>query len=357
MQRRYRTGVVGGGAGGKLSMAALAASERFDLVALADLRAEVRQEIAALHPGIRTFASHQDMFASCPLEVVCVSTYPPSHREVTRDALALPLHGILVEKPLGDTTAAGRDILHQVRDRRLPLAVPHGLLVAPHGREIIERVRRGDIGHLELMEIECDQWDIINAGIHWLDFFVTLTGHEPVDFVLAQCDSSTRTYRDGMQVETMAVTYAQTRSGVRVVMQTGDDVRIARPGKSVLFRLVGTDGLIEFYGWENAYRVVTAAQPRGQVMHPPASGKTLHQLHLDTLAEQMDRGAPDYTVAEGSLMALEVCEAAYLSGRHRCVVTLPLERFAPPAATEWQPGQPYDGQGGGRNGRLLAPSP
>src|SRR3712207_8225841 len=45
------------------------------------------------------------------------------------------------------------------------------------------------------------RWDIINAGIHWLNFFVTLTDNEPLDYVIAQCDTTTRTYRDGMQVE------------------------------------------------------------------------------------------------------------------------------------------------------------
>lgn len=52
-------------------------------------------------------------------------------------------------------------------------------------------------------------------------------------------------------------------------------------------------------------------------------------------------------------MALELCEAAYLSGQHGCLVTLPLAAFAPPAPVDWAPGQPYSGQGGGRDGRQL----
>src|SRR5207245_1945393 len=193
--KRYTAGVVGGGAGGKLSMAALAASERFELVAMADLRADVRQDIESPYPTIRTFPSHREMFAQCPDDVVCVSTYPASHHQVALDALALPLRGILVEKPLGDTTAAGHDILRRVRERKLPIAVPHGLLVAPHGVAILERVRNGDIGRLRLVEIETDKWDIINTGIHWLDFVVTMAGFEPGDFVLAWWDTTTSTNR------------------------------------------------------------------------------------------------------------------------------------------------------------------
>jgi hypothetical protein len=64
-------------------------------------------------------------------------------------------------------------------------------------------------------------------------------------------------------------------------------------------------------------------------------------------------GVHDYAIPEGSLLALEVCEAAYLSSRHRCQVTFPLERFTPPVPTDWEPGQPYAGAGGGRDGRML----
>ena len=84
----------------------------------------------------------------------------------------------------------------------------------------------------------------------------------------------------------------------------------------------------------------------------------LHQRHLENLAAQIDRAQPDYTIAEGSLAALELCEAAYVSIRNGSVpVPLPLDDFTPPPAVDWQPGLPYSGQGGGRNGRRLPPRP
>ena len=67
----------------------------------------------------------------------------------------------------------------------------------------------------------------------------------------------------------------------------------------------------------------------------------------------MDAGAPDYAIAESSLMALELCEAAYRSAAQGCLVTLPLETFVPPPTNDWAPGQPYSGRGGGRDGRRL----
>lgn len=350
---KYSATVVGGGSGGRLSMDALVASDRYELLAAADLRADVRLQLAARYPGIRLFPSHTELLAACPADVVCVSTYPPSHRQVALDALATPITGLLCEKPLGDTAAAGGDILQAVRSRGLPLAVPHGLLVARHGEQILSRVREGDIGVLELVEIECRQWDIINAGIHWLNLFVNLVPGDPPAWVMAAIDASTRTYRDGMQVETTAVTYAQTRSGVRAVMHTGDEVLIRRPGKGTLFRLIGTMGSIEFYAWESAYKLTNPSHPHGELFQVDRYPQSNHQRHLEALAAQMEAGRPDYAVAESSLVALELCEGAYLSAALGCQVTLPLAAFTPPPRTDWRPGQPYSGLGGGRDGRKL----
>jgi predicted dehydrogenase len=350
---RLTASVVGGGMGGRLSMQALADSERFELVAVADLQAGVREGLKRDFPGVKMFGDHREMFAASPTDVVCVSTYPPSHEEVAMDALRLPLKGILVEKPLGHTVASGRRILDAIKAKRLPMAVPHGLLVNSTPLEVIERVGNGEIGALKLVEIQSDKWDIINAGIHWLNFFVTLTKNEPVDFVMAACDASTRTYRDGMQVETLAVTYAQTGSGIRVVMNTGDAVKVNAEDADTLFRIVGTEGQIEFYGWRSGYRILNTEFSEGKTITPEELPGTAHGRHLERMANMISSGEADYSIPDSSLLALELCEGAYLSSRHRCRVTFPVDGFDPPVPMDWDPGLPYSGVGGGRDGRKL----
>ena len=339
--------------GGRLSMKGLLDSDRFELVAVADINRDVLRELGEHFPGVTLYPSHEEMFAGCPTDVVCVSTYPPTHEPIAMDALQLPLKGILVEKPLGDTAVSGRRTLIAIKDRNLPMAVPHGLLVRATPLDILSRVRRGEIGELKLLEIQNRKWDIISAGIHWIDFFVTLTGCEEMDYVMAICESSTRTYRDGMQVETTAVTYAQTKSGIRVVMNTGDDVLVNREAKETMFRLVGTAGQVEFWGWENAYHLQNAKFPKGKLFTPSPFPGSAHQRHLEHMAGMIDSGDTDYTIPEGSLLALEICEGAYVSSRHRCKVTFPVDEFVPPAPSDWDPGIRYTGEGGGRDGRKL----
>ena len=103
--------VVGGGTGGRLSLEAVAASEYFKPVALADLRPEVGAELARKYSEVQMFTDFHEMFQICPTDVVCVSTYPPSHEVVALEALKTPLKAILVEKPLGHSVASGRRIL------------------------------------------------------------------------------------------------------------------------------------------------------------------------------------------------------------------------------------------------------
>ncbi len=338
--------------GGRLSLDALQNSPHFDLIAAADWRDDVRAALEERYAGLQTFASHQSLFAAVPLDVVCVATFSPSHEEVTFDALRLPLKGILVEKPLGHNSDSGERLLNAIREKNLPMVTPHGLLAKRTPLEIIERVQNGEIGDLKLVEIQCRGWDIINAGIHWLQFFVTLV-NEPMQSVLAACDKSTRTFRDGMQVETLAVTSVVTQSGIRAIMHTGDYTPINHDGEDTVFRLLGTKGHIEFYGWSKPYKILNAHYPHGETIEPDELPITGHRFHLENLARQIETGTPDYTIPQNSLAALEICEAAYLSARHNCEIRFPFEQFTSPAANNWQPGEPYAGTGGGRDGRKL----
>ncbi|MGH3146452.1 MAG: hypothetical protein ACRDTR_11695, partial [Rubrobacter sp.] len=91
----------------------------------------------------------------------------------------------------------------------------------------------------------------------------------------------------------------------------------------------------------------------GEWIAPTERPDSPHQRHLEGMADMISAGAPDYSIPEGSLLALELCEGAYLSNRHRCRVTFPVDEFVPPRPTEWDPGTPYSGVGGGRDGRKL----
>ncbi len=249
MGERLTAAVVGGGAGGKLSLRALQRSERFELLAAAICGRRCATRYASSSQGCGPTRATRRCFADCPTEVVCVSTFPPSHEPVTLAALELGLQGILVEKPLGHTAASGARLLDAIKARRLPMCVPHGLHAQSWSLEILRRIRAGEIGELKLVAVECHGWDIINAGIHWFNFAIALCEGDPLADVLCQCDTSTRTWRDGMQVETRRGLRHDALGGAAVILNSGDHVPTrgrasrsssgwsARPGRS------------SFWGW------------------------------------------------------------------------------------------------------------
>lgn len=353
--RIYTASVIGAGFGGSLSIDALAASERYRITAVADLNRDALAAVKRAHPHVRTFTDYREMLAKSPADVTCVATLAPSHLGIARELVKHRVAGVLMEKPLATTTSDGRTLLDLLRDARIPVVVPHGLLQTEHVRRINARVRSGAIGRLKLIEIECTGWDLMNAGVHWFNFVVSLLDGDPVDFVMSACDTSSRTYRDGLQVETLSTTTAQTRGGVTIVLTTGDYVDISEPDKTVLFRLVGSQGLIEFYGWDPVYRIVNRSHPRGKLVKVKPAAAGGHQRYLDQLAADVDAGRVDHAGAERSLAALEISEAAYLSAEHRCAVPLPLAKFSPPSPSDWALGRPYGGRGGSRDGRRLPP--
>jgi predicted dehydrogenase len=345
--------VIGAGAGGTLSINALLASERFELVGVADLRPEALDHVREQTGGsVPTFGSAEEMFETRPSDIVCVSTYAPSHLALTRSALSTGVvQGMLVEKPLGDTTAAGREILDLLRSHNRPVVIPHGLMAQSAAVEVVRQVRSGSVGDLLLVEIECTGWDIINAGIHWLQFFLALVDPAPVEVVLTAADSSTRTFRDGMQVETEALTMARTTNGIRALMNTGDTVPLSRD-TTCLMRIIGSHGYLEYGAWESWYTLVSPGRDRVRI-DVPAFAVSGHQRHLEHLADQIESGDRDYRIPNMSLQALEVVEAAYLSNRIGATVHLPLDSRQEHRGQGWEPGRPYGGTGGGRNGRQL----
>ncbi|HEX4214327.1 MAG TPA: Gfo/Idh/MocA family oxidoreductase [Candidatus Dormibacteraeota bacterium] len=351
--RRLTASVVGAGAGGSLSIDALTALDEYELVAVADLRLDVRRALEERLRGVRTFEQASEMFAACPTDVVCVSTYASTHEEIALMAMRGPVLGMLLEKPLSYDVGGARRLLDAVKGRDLPAVVPHGMLTRGTPLAVKARIDAGDIGRVRVVEIESRNWDLINAGIHWLHFTLTVLADERVTDVLAAADTSTHTYRDGMQVETESLVQARTDAGTRIFVNSGDHLPTTAPGRAIVLRFIGTGGVAEFWGWEQGFALITA---QGGDQHPatPAEPALIgHARYLRDLAGMIASGKRDYRGAERSIAALEVIEAAYLSAHLGCNVRLPLDAFVPPDSSDWHAGQPYGGQGGGRDGRRL----
>ena len=356
-EQPFRALVVGAGSGGRLSIGAVVDDAGYELAGIADRSVEASAAAAAdLAPGTPTFTDVGRALEDLRPDVVCVSTWAPSHRKITEQALAVGVRGLLVEKPLAGTMTDARAVLDTIVDQRVPVVVPHGLMSMPAPQHLLDELRSGVLGRLQTVQIDCTGWDLINAGIHWLQFAVACLGDDPVTTVECTADVSTRTYRDGFMVETAAVTSVRTAGGVGLEVRTGDDIEVASP-TGTRIALVGGQGSAVYQPWEHEYRIDTGA---GElvVSRPPGDQPTGHRLYLRRLHEQISAGTTDHAIPRQSLQALEIIRAAYLAAREGGTVTLPLQEddSAPTGSDDvWLPGEVHDPDRAGRNGRALPP--
>jgi len=98
---RVRVGVIGGGLIAQTVHLPLlrAMRDRFELVALADPSAKVRDGLAARYRGLRTFADWRGLLAAGGIDALVVCSPHANHAEVVLSGLDAGLHA-LVEKPL-----------------------------------------------------------------------------------------------------------------------------------------------------------------------------------------------------------------------------------------------------------------
>jgi predicted dehydrogenase len=114
---RLRIGVVGGGLVAQAMHLHYLKhqSERFDLVALAEPSATVRDALQQLYGLEATYADYRELLEGTKLDAIVICSPAQTHADVTLAALELGLH-VFVEKPMC-ITLAHADRIVEARDR------------------------------------------------------------------------------------------------------------------------------------------------------------------------------------------------------------------------------------------------
>ena len=308
--------VIGCGHGGGLSLDAACSSSSYVLIAAADPSVDARRRVAGRFPNARLFADYREMLAECRTDVVCVATPAPSHASIAREVLHCSPKGLLLEKPLACDVSTAEELLREVRDGACPVVVPHGMLVLPAAQEIKARIRRGDIGEIATVEVQ-NAVDLLNAGIHWLVYLLDVFDDDNPREVNAEFDVSGHVVNDGVQVESRGATRIEFDSGVCVDLHSGNkteptsDVLPREEQRGALFRVTGSEGVIEFSAWAGSYWIQVGKSDGELIKQPLPAGLSYHQIFLEQLAQNITVRRLDYSSANLSLAALRLIESAY----------------------------------------------
>lgn len=308
--------VIGCGYGGGLSLDALANSGDYELSAAADPSADTRKRVADCFSDVRLFPDYRDMLAEGKPDVVCVATPAPSHAPIAAAVLEHGPQGLLLEKPLACDVATAEGLLNHIREVGYPLVVPHGMLVLPAAQEVKARIQGGDIGRVIAVDVQ-NSVDLLNGGIHWLAYLIDVFDEDRPSSVNARFDVSAHDVNDAVQVESQGTTRIEFQSGVRINLHSGtktipaSDVLPREEQQGALFRVSGSNGVIEFSAWAGSYWIQVGYSGAELIKRPLAAGSSYHQIFLEQLAQNIAAGKPDYRSAELSLAALRLIEAAY----------------------------------------------
>ncbi|MFH0943637.1 MAG: NAD-dependent epimerase/dehydratase family protein [Planctomycetota bacterium] len=146
-----RVALVGAGYIADIHLEALAGLDDVRLVAVCDRDPE-RAERAARKCGGVPAVTRLEQLQGTGAQVVHLCTPPDTHVDLTRRLLEMGL-GVFVEKPLALTEREAHELADFAEARRLPLAVNHNNVFHPAFRRLARKVRAGEIGRLEHVQV------------------------------------------------------------------------------------------------------------------------------------------------------------------------------------------------------------
>lgn len=142
---------------------AYAASDQLHIVAVVDRAAARRDAAARLTPTLRTYATLEALAAAETIDFVDICTPPAYHGPPMLMALERGWH-VVCEKPFLLDAAELASVRALAEARHLAVVPVHNWAFAPIVRDATTRLRRGDIGRLERVEIETERIrDVLGA--------------------------------------------------------------------------------------------------------------------------------------------------------------------------------------------------
>jgi predicted dehydrogenase len=203
-QVTVRAAVIGVGSMGWNHARVYNELESVNLVAVADLDAEVAKRAAHVY-GVRDYTDYQQMLRHEELDVVSIAVPTQSHLETALATLQQGCH-ILVEKPIASTIEEGREMVALAASRGLGLAVGHIERFNPAIIELERRLKRGEAG--QVFQIHArrlgpfparirDVGVVIDLATHDLDIMRYLLGSE-VERIYAETEQKIHTEHEDL---------------------------------------------------------------------------------------------------------------------------------------------------------------
>lgn len=197
-------GVVGAAGWGSNVVRAFAATRGASLRGVCDLRPELLERVATLHPGVRLTRSFEDLLRDPEIGAVALAVDAGSHHRLARQALQAGRH-VFVEKPLALNVPDSEELCVVAEQQRRTLMVGHLLLYHPAVLVAKRALDAGELGPLRYLHSQR-----VNRGV--------VRENENAWWSLAPHDIAVATFLLGSPPATVSATggcFVQTAHGIQ----------------------------------------------------------------------------------------------------------------------------------------------
>jgi predicted dehydrogenase len=218
MTAKLRVGIIGCGGISRNHLSGYLTSNRFEIVALADLNeAAMAEKDAAFGLSTNHYQDARKMLDTEALDVVSVCTWHTGHSTWTVAAAARKPKAILCEKPMAESLGRAEEMLVACRRNHVKLAIAHQRRFLPSYTMAKELIAEGAIGEVELMLCFGGQ-GLPNYSSHQTDMFRYLLSDDECEWVMGNVERKTDRYERNTRIEDCAVAVFQFKRGARALI-------------------------------------------------------------------------------------------------------------------------------------------
>lgn len=214
----HRTAIIGCGGMSHYHLRGYLNSNRFEIVALADLHEKAMHEVdEKFNIKPKHYTDAREMLAKEKPDVVSVCTWHIGHAEWTIAAASACPKAILCEKPMADTAGRAEQMLISCQRNNVKLAITHQRRFLPSYKLAREMIANGAIGDVVLMTSIGGQ-GLPNFCTHQTDMFRYILSDDECTWAMGNIERKTDRWERDTRIEDCAEVVYQFSGGARAMI-------------------------------------------------------------------------------------------------------------------------------------------
>lgn len=341
-------GVIGvGGVFTNFQADALLQTPGLRLTALCDLNEDLVKRIAGTYRCDYTTTDYHDLLNDSSIDVILVNTPQHLHLEICQEAAVAKKH-IYVEKPLATNMSDARGIITAAEQNGVKLCVGHQRRFIDVEMKAKELIQEGYLGKVHKARLNASWWldttnekrpwfvkmgnggggPMIRWGVHKTDTIRFLLEDE-CERAYAEWDHFVFHPEKGAVEDTLTALFRM-KKGTIVELEVSNCQHEVPWYRAETIELWGDKGTLYYQPATGIMQLYSIAKDTNPISKDsfielgyPSDGKEMVRIH-QYFIQSIEQDLPVPVTGEDGLKAMEMVNAAYISGYLHTAVTLPV---------------------------------